>query len=83
MPNPKPVRTKKKTIQEIHLQKVTEMQRIRTQIKDRLKIQSDNTFYDMVFGRKVLNDGEKIIIAEAYGVDVSEVKWLEKNDRII
>ena len=82
MPEVKKNRKYKKTIREIHELKVNELANIKNTIKSRLGIKSDPTFYDMVLGRRVLNDGEKIIIAEAYGVSVDEIAWKEKKNLI-
>lgn len=82
MPDFKKDRKSKKTIREIHELKVNELANIKNTIKARLGIKSDPTFYDMVLGRRVLNDGEKIIIAEAYGVPVDEIAWKEKKNLI-
>ncbi len=73
----------KKTIKEVHQSKIAELKQIKNQIKSRLDIKGDPLYYDMVLGRRVLNDGERIIVAEAYGLDPNQVAWLEKSDRIV
>jgi hypothetical protein len=63
------------TIREIHQKTVTHPAYVKAVIKQQLGLKTDTSYYDRVLGRKKLNEGEKLIIANAYGVNVNEVNW--------
>lgn len=67
----------KKTFKQVHAEIKNLPTEKRNKVLEILGASSDQTFYDLMQGRKKLSPAEKIAIAAIYEKNADEINWLD------
>lgn len=70
---------KKQTLKALYSEKVKAPVAIRNRVLEALSLKTQQSFYDILSGVRILNDAEKKEIASIFCVEMESIRWPDKN----